>query len=36
MLSAVSAPEGVTLLDDPEETVLATLTAAASADRSRD
>jgi large subunit ribosomal protein L25 len=27
MLSAVTAPEGVTLLDDPEETVLATLTA---------
>ncbi len=27
MLAAVSAPEGVTLLDDPEETVLATLTA---------
>ena len=27
MLSAVSAPEGVTLLDDLEETVLATLTA---------
>jgi large subunit ribosomal protein L25 len=25
-LSAVSAPEGVTLLDDPEETVVATLT----------
>jgi large subunit ribosomal protein L25 len=27
MLSAVTAPAGVTLLDDPEETVLATLTA---------
>ena len=26
MLSAVSAPEGVTLLDDPEETVIATIT----------
>jgi large subunit ribosomal protein L25 len=25
-LSAVSAPEGVTILDDPEETVVATLT----------
>jgi large subunit ribosomal protein L25 len=27
VLSAVSIPEGVTLLDDPEETVVATLTA---------
>jgi large subunit ribosomal protein L25 len=27
MLSAVTAPDGVTLLDDPDETVLATLTA---------
>jgi large subunit ribosomal protein L25 len=27
MLSAIAAPEGVTLLDDAEETVLATLTA---------
>jgi large subunit ribosomal protein L25 len=26
LLSAVSAPEGVTLLDDPEETVVATIT----------